>query len=135
VEQVLVEFRPALFFPPRTCPWIVGKITFIPGVKSYPLADWQELEENSKLSGVISSSIEAGILRVISTSTPEIDTPQLPKNQQEAIALVGKTFSLTLLKQWQEIEKRKTVLDAITAQLNLESEKTKDAKPSTPVAV
>jgi hypothetical protein len=129
-KQTLIEFRPSLFFPPRSGPWVVGKITFVPGVKNYPLADWEELKTNPRLWGIISDSVDAGILRVISTSTPEAETPQLPKNQQEAIALVGKTFSQALLKQWQEIEKRKPVLDAITLQLNLEAgknEKEKDA--------
>jgi hypothetical protein len=134
-EQVLIEYRPALFFPPRSTVWVIGKITLVPGVKNYSLADWEELKTSNRVWDTVSSAIETGIIRLISTSTPEVETPSLPKNQQEAIALVGKTFSLTLLRQWQEIEKRKPVLEAINLQLNLEAEKTKDAKDGKPVAV
>jgi hypothetical protein len=127
VEQVVIDFRPSLFFPPRTGPWVVGKITFVPGVKNYPLTDWEELRNNPRVWGFVSDAIDKNILRVVSVSTPEAENPALPKNQQEAIALVGRTFSLTLLKQWQETEKRKPVLEAIANQLNLEEKK--DEKP------
>jgi hypothetical protein len=135
-DQVLIEYRPSLFFPPRSGPWLVGKITFVPGVKNYPLDDWKEIESNEKIWAIISNAMETGIVRVISKSTSEIETPQLPKSQQEAIDLVKKTFSLTLLKQWQEIEKRKPVLEAIALQLNLEvDKKAKDEKSEKPVTV
>jgi hypothetical protein len=134
-EQVLIEFRPSLFSPARSGPWIIGKITFVPGVKNYPLDGWEELKDNDRIWGIVSKAVNDGILRVVSTSTSEIETPQLPKNQQEAIDLVKKTFSLSLLKQWQEMEKRKPVLEAITLQLNLETDKDKKPKDEKPVAV
>jgi hypothetical protein len=117
MTQVLIEYRPALFFPPRSGPWIIGKITFLPGVKSYPLSEWEALKENKQLASVLEDAISGSILRVISQSTTTTETPPLPKSQQEAIALVNKTYSLSLLRQWQETEKRKPITDAIALQL------------------
>ncbi len=119
MQQVLIEYRPALFFPPRTGPWLVGKITFVPGVKNYSFIDWEEIKNNSSLRTIIEHSIKIGILRVISQSplNTESETPPLPKNQQEAIALVQKTYSMSLLQEWQEIEKRKPILDVLALQI------------------
>lgn len=91
----------------------------MPGVKNYPFADWEEIKNNSSLRTIVEDSVKTCILRVISQSplNTESETPPLPKNQQEAIALVQKTYSMSLLREWQEIEKRKPVLDALALQI------------------
>ena len=126
MNQTLIEYRPALFYPPRSNAYIVGKITFVPGVKAYPSADWEEVLAHDKLGKSLNHCIEEGILRVISQSKPSIsgidsEVPSLPKNQVEAIALVKKTYSLSLLQGWQKVELRKAVLEAITAQLKVDT--------------
>ncbi len=121
--QTLIEYRPALFYPPRSNPYIVGKITFVPGVKAYPSADWEEILNHPVLGKSINSCLEEGILRVISQSKSasvqgqESEVPPLPKNQAEALALIKKTYSLSLLQAWQKVETRKPVLEALATQL------------------
>ncbi len=132
MSQILIEFRPGNFYPPRSGVWAVGKITFVPGVKAYSSEDWEEIKSQASLANIINICLEEGILRVVSQSNKSKnvksagvqnlpadiqETPPLPKNQTEAIALVKKTYSLSLLTGWQRIEKRKAVLEAISAQL------------------
>lgn len=132
MSQVLIEYRPDLFYPPRSGVWIAGRITFVPGVKGYPAEDWETLQAHSAMGGTLRACLADGILRVISQSPKSVqggepEVPPLPKSQAEAIALVKKTYSLSLLHGWQVTEKRKPVLAAIAKQLD-----TGDSTPSIP---
>jgi hypothetical protein len=134
LSQTLIEYRPALFYPSRSNPYIIGKLTFVPGVKAYPSADWEEVLAHDNLSKPVNYCIEEGILRVISQTQPSIagaavESPPLPKNQSEAIALVKKTYSLSLLQGWQKIETRRAVLDAIALQLKVDTPATNVPPP------
>lgn len=131
-EQIIIEYRPSLFSPPRSGPWVVGKITFIPGVKGYLLSDWEEAQKNPRLKGFIESALAENILRIISKTTQKQEIPKLPANQQEAIATVGRTYSQKLLLDWKTIEKRKAVIEAIDAQLTADTEKTEKKTTTTP---
>ncbi|MBD2364534.1 hypothetical protein H6G36_25730 [Anabaena minutissima FACHB-250] len=126
MSQVLIEYNPSRFYPPRSGPWIAGNVTFVPGVKAYDSSDWENLTTHPALGGVIDNCVEEGIIRVISrpskTSTEQgLDVPPLPKNQAEAIALVKKTYSMSLLAAWQKIEKRAKVLQAIADQMKVDA--------------
>lgn len=125
MSQTLIEYRPSLFYPPRSGPYIAGKITFVPGVKAYPSDDWEELLSHPTLSKSINNCIEEGIFRVVSQSKPNAsqkeETPPLPKNQAQAIALIKKTYSLSLLQAWQKTETRSAVLEAIALQLKVDT--------------
>lgn len=126
MEKTVIEYRPSLFYPPRACPYIAGDITFVPGVQAYPTEAWEALLSHSTLSKSINGCLEEGIFRVISQSKPgqKEEIPPLPSNQSQAIALVKKTYSISLLQGWQRIETRKAVLEAIGSQLKVEPPKT-----------
>lgn len=135
-EQVLIDYRPDLFYPPRSGVWIAGKITFIPGVKAYPLADWKLLQSNA----VVLYCVAEGILRVESQSPKtmqggEPEVPPLPKSQAEAIALIKRTFSLSLLNAWQKVETRKPVQAAITKQISVDTPGANVPAPEAPVII
>ncbi|ALF52243.1 hypothetical protein ACX27_04255 [Nostoc piscinale CENA21] len=124
--QVLIEYNPSRFYPPRSGPWIAGSVTFVPGVKSYEASDWESLTSHPVLAGAINSCVEEGILRIISQSSKsslstEPEVPPLPKNQSEAIALVKRTYSMSLLQGWQKIEKRAKVQQAIKEQMTTDT--------------
>lgn len=138
MTQVLIEYNPSRFYPPRSGPWIAGKVTFVPGVKAYDSVDWDELTSHPALGGVVGNCVEEGILRVISqspkTSTgQEPDVPPLPKNQAEAIALVKRTFSISLLTAWQKVEKRAKVQQAIADQMKVDAPQVNVPPPEDPV--
>ncbi|KYC42071.1 hypothetical protein WA1_18895 [Scytonema hofmannii PCC 7110] len=131
MQQILLEYRPKLFSPSRSGPYIIGDLTIVPGVKNYDLQKWEALQGQPHLWTAIQSCLDNGILRIISQSTNEkTETPTLPKNQTEAVALVKRTFAVSLLKSWLESENRPTVKNAIHSQLKL-AEEDKDKKTPT----
>jgi hypothetical protein len=132
MSQTLIEYRPSLFYPPRSGPYIAGKITFVPGVKAYKSEDWEELLSHPILSKSINNCLDEGIFRVVSKSkstTGNEETPPLPSNQAQAIALVKKTYSLSLLQSWQKTETRKAVLEAIALQSKVDEPTTSVPPP------
>ncbi|MEW6494501.1 MAG: hypothetical protein AB1589_18590 [Cyanobacteriota bacterium] len=131
MTQTVIEYRPSLFYPPRSGPYIAGKITFVPGVKAYSSSDWQDLLSHPTLSESINDCLQEGIFRVVSESKPQggTETLTLPNNQAQAIALVKKTYSLSLLQSWQKAEARKPVLDAIAAQMKVDTPTTNVPPP------
>ena len=130
--QTLIEYRPSLFYPPRSGPYIAGKITFVPGVKAYKSEDWEELLSHPVLSRSINNCLEEGIFRVVSRSRSTLldeEAPPLPTNQAAAVALVKKTYSLSLLQSWQKTETRKVVLEAIALQSKVDDTPTSVPPP------
>ena len=131
--QIVIEYRPALHNPPRTSPLILGSpangLTIIPGVSSYSKESWEGLKSLPIVWETVKLLLDEGVLRVVSQDSEETKTSLLPANQNQAIALIKKTFSLELLQLWLKNDTRAAVQKAIKEQMKVDSSSEEEEKP------
>ncbi len=94
------------------------ELTLKPGVNDVPAEVWQKVV--AKYGGNLQRLLDDGIVEVVEEAGAPIDAAGLATlTERKAVKLVKDTVDEDLLLTWHETEKRKPVVAAIEAQLDV----------------
>ena len=105
-------------------------VLFIPGINEVGAGVWKRLQENPHFM----RDVRKGDYSVESETEPRGNTTALTvfENVRDAFVIIKETYDKALLNRWKLGEERKTIVDAIDAQLTRIEKRTRKKKSVDP---